>query len=1218
MTLPHATGIFGGLSETHASSAVPEISTVVLNGGGSSVSEGGTATFNVSTVNIPDATSLTWVVTHGTTAAADFTSTTGTVTITSNSGSFGVPTVADNTTEGNETFTVSVTGNVSGTAVSKSSTSITVLDTSQDPSTPQITSFAASPTAIYEGGAASTITLATSDIPNGTQLNWEIANGTNTTNADFTASSGTVTINSNAATISVSAVDDATRNAAVGQTGSDTFGIRIYGTVGGNTVDTTSALTICGIRDETPVIHNIVVPTSVNEGSSANITVEHYDIPTATSMSWELIGSGGSPFSNADFSNSSGTVNSGGDGGSTTLDDTTIISIAPINDNTTEGAETGFIRVSGTSGGVAFTKDSGVFTINDTSTTPPSVDSVTGPSSVNEGAAATINVSTTNIPDGTTLSFTVNHGTSSAADMNVSSGNVTINSNAGAFALTMTADSTTEGSETFTVTVSGTVSGTAVSATSSAITINDTSTTPAQPAINSVTGPTTVNEGSSATINVVTSNIGNGNTLSWSINHSSTASADFGSTSGTVNVSSNAASFTIPIVADSTTEGNETFTVSVAWTVPNGGQGESGTSGVITISDTSQTPAPTYSVTAPASVNEGATGSMSVTTTNVTNGTTLYWTVTPSADFGTTSGSFTVNSNAGSFTVSPTADSTTEGAETGTIAIRTGSTSGTIVATDTFTINDTSTTPVPTYAISAPSSIDEGSSGSFTVTTTNVTNGTVLYFTMNLTGDFASPSGTVAINSNTGSFSRTPTADTTTEGAETCTVSLRTGSTSGTIVATDTFTINDTSTTPPTYSIAGPATLNEGATGTMTVTTTNVANGTTLYWLAGPASDFNTDIGTLTINSNSGTFTITPTADNTTEGTETATIRVYDDAGRTNQVTGRDVDIIDTSTTPPTYAVTAPASINEGSAGTINVTTTNVADSTALYWSVSTGDSPVDFSTSTGTVTITSNAGSFTVTPDADTTTEGSETATITLRTGSQGGTIVATDTFTINDTSQTPAPTYAVTAPASIDEGVAGTMNVTTTNVADSTTLYWSVEPAGDFSTSSGSFSISSNAGSFTATPTADSTTEGAETGTIRIRTGSTSGTIVASDTFTINDTSTAPSQTLTCSNGNNFTLLNQDNSTSETFTATGLNTSGTYNLVVPNPTVTSGSLLCEFSSFFYAMTHQGGGTWTANVRLDRTGTTVGTGSSLCEVKDGFTSLSPTLTRTVYVVQSN
>ena len=67
------------------------------------------------------------------------------------------------------------------------------------------------------------------------------------------------------------------------------------------------------------------------------------------------------------------------------------------------------------------------------------------------------------------------------------------------------------------------------------------------------------------------------------------------------------------------------------------------------------------------------------------------------------------------------------------------------------------------------------------------------------------------------------------------------------------------------------------------------------------------------------------------------------------------------------------------------------------------------------------------------------------------------------------------------VDEGSALTFNVTTANVADATTLYWTVTSAADFSTSTGSFTISSNAGSFSVTPTADTTTEGAETFTLQ-----------------------------------------------------------------------------------------------------------------------------------------
>jgi hypothetical protein len=121
---------------------------------------------------------------------------------------------------------------------------------------------------------------------------------------------------------------------------------------------------------------------------------------------------------------------------------------------------------------------------------------------------------------------------------------------------------------------------------------------------------------------------------------------------------------------------------------------------------------------------------------------------------------------------------------------------------------------------------------------------------------------------------------------------------------------------------------------------------------------------------------------------------------------------------------------------------------------------------------------------------------------GGDGAYDATGDTYTI--TRQAAVPTYSINAPASINEGSAGTINVTTTNVSNGTTLYWDLDQTTDYSTSQGSVSISSNAGSFTITPTADSTTEGAETDTIRLYSDSGRTTEVANDSFTINDTST------------------------------------------------------------------------------------------------------------------
>jgi len=109
----------------------------------------------------------------------------------------------------------------------------------------------------------------------------------------------------------------------------------------------------------------------------------------------------------------------------------------------------------------------------------------------------------------------------------------------------------------------------------------------------------------------------------------------------------------------------------------------------------------------------------------------------------------------------------------------------------------------------------------------------------------------------------------------------------------------------------------------------------------------------------------------------------------------------------PVYAVSpSTASVNEGSSVTFTVTTANVPDGTTLYWSLNTVSGTIntsDFTGAavTGSFTITSGSGSVVLTLANDTTTEGSESFQLQVRTGSTSGTIVATSsTVTIGDTS--------------------------------------------------------------------------------------------------------------------------------------------------------------------------------------------------------------------------
>ena len=316
--------------------------------------------------------------------------------------------------------------------------------------------------------------------------------------------------------------------------------------------------------------------------------------------------------------------------------------------------------------------------------------------------------------------------------------------------------------------------------------------------------PSSINEGSSGTFNVDTTNISNGTTLYWTINHVTTTSADFSATSGSFTINSNIGSFNITTIADSATEGGETFTVSIRTDSTSGTI--VATSNSVTVNDTSIGEASFTFGAIPSSINEGSSGTFNLNTTNISNGTTLYWSIihitTGGADFSATSGSFTINSNTGSFSITTIADSATEGGETFTVSIRTDSTSGTIVATsNSVTVNDTSIGEASFTFGAIPSSINEGSSGTFNLNTTNISNGTTLYWSIiHITtggADFSATSGSFTINSNTGSFSITTIADSATEGSETFTVSILTGSPTGTIVATsNSVTINDTSTTP--------------------------------------------------------------------------------------------------------------------------------------------------------------------------------------------------------------------------------------------------------------------------------------------------------------------------------------------------------------------------------------------------------------------------------------
>lgn len=542
-------------------------------------------------------------------------------------------------------------------------------------------------------------------------------------------------------------------------------------------------------------------------------------------------------------------------------------------------------------------------------------------------------------------------------------------------------------------------------------------------------------------------------------------------------------------------------------------------------------PVSTYAVSPSANnVDEGSALTIDITTANISDGTILRWRVIDRpGDFQINQNLIAIASNSASFTVTPKEDFLLEGPETFRVQLE--KLSGTVVAVSSnITINDTSA--VVLTVVPDETTVDEGDTVTFTVTLTSGTNppGTVYYWTASSSQDFVVSSGSFTLTDGAATFSATLALDATEEGTETVTVSLRIGGIDGDIIATSpSITVNDTSV--PTYAInSNFSSVNEGSPLVFFVSTTGVANGTTLYWTAS-SSDIDPQDGSFVVTGGTGSFAVVPSADATTEGPETFTVSIRTDSvSGTIRATSNTITINDTSV-ESTYAITpASSEINEGSSLTFTVTTTDVANGTTLYWTVS---RPEDFEVSSGSFTINSNSGSFAVTPTEDDITEGPETFTASIRLGGVDGAILATSSIvTINDT------TYSITPTANnVDEGNGLVFNVSTQGVPDGTTLYWTVSRPEDFFAGSGNFIINSNSGSFVVVPTQDATTEGAETFTASVRTGSVEGTVRAtSGTITINDTSLTP----TYSVSSDVNSVNEGDSILFTVSTTGVD-SGT-----------------------------------------------------------------------------
>lgn len=224
---------------------------------------------------------------------------------------------------------------------------------------------------------------------------------------------------------------------------------------------------------------------------------------------------------------------------------------------------------------------------------------------------------------------------------------------------------------------------------------------PAGPGFNPVasatmTGPTSIDEGATATFNVTTWGIPDGPVYWWvsGLTNITTDRITPGLASQAT-ILNNRLTFAITVSANNATAaGAQSYTINFGKV-----QNTALQSITVTVADTSQTA--TYTLTSDASIDEGGGLTFTASGTNIPDGG-YYWTIeTGGGDFTTTSGSLGITDNYGSFIVVPNADATAEGSETFTVALRSGSISGPILVTSAaITINDTSQGQPTPYSLS--------------------------------------------------------------------------------------------------------------------------------------------------------------------------------------------------------------------------------------------------------------------------------------------------------------------------------------------------------------------------------------------------------------------------------------------------------------------------------------------------------------------------------------
>ncbi|MFT3706940.1 MAG: Calx-beta domain-containing protein [Archangium sp.] len=1019
-------------------------------------------------------------------APGDYTSSTGTLSWGSGDTAdkvIVVPITNDTTYEGDETFNVLLAAPTGGATLGTASATATIVDNESPPS-PGVLNFTTTTWSAAENSGSATIRVKrTGGSAGAISVSYaSLSTGSATAGSDYTAVSGTLSWADGDTAVKTFALP-LLNDSLVELT--EAFPLTLSAPTGGATLGTSAGGSFFITDDDVAQPGTLVVSQTalnVREGDGMLVVTVNRTGGSDGAVSVVCGTSDGTAVGGTDFTTVSSTLMwASGDASSKTC------TIAINDDAVTEGDENFTVTLSDATGGAAIGSPSTPVTLVDNDT-PPGTFQFANALVVRaeNGTSATITVRRTNGSTGAvSVNYATSNGTATAgSDYTATSGTLSWANGESAqksFTVPILDDTTYEGSETVTLTLSSPTGGATLGTPSTAtLRITDDETPPPGTISLSATTYTVGENGTSVTITAtrVGGSAGAVTVDFQTANGTASAGSDYVSNAGTLSWAGGDTAnktFTVTITDDAIFEGDETVAISIG--NPTGGASLGTTSATLTITENDPAPAGTLGLSASTYSAAENAGPIVVTVrrTGGSNGAvsvqyaTSNGTATAGSDYTAASGTLSwANGDVAdkTFNIALSNDTTFEGDETINVTLSNvvGATLGASSAVATIVEDDSPSAGTLSFNVTTQTVTEVAMTMSVVVRRTGGSAGAVgcsyatatSATTPNATAgsDFTATSGTLSwANGDTAnkSFTITLVNDSVFEPTEYFDVRLSSPTGGASLGAsTDTITVTDDDPPPPGQLTlaASTASIAENSSGALQLTVSRVggsagaasvqyatSNGTatagadytsstnTLSWADGDATPRVINVGLLddAIYEGNETFTVTlSNATVATLGTITSTV----------------VTITDNELPAPgtlAFSATAYAVAETGMMAVISVTRTggsNGAVGVSYATSNGTASAGSDYTTSSGTLSWAdgnTTARTFAIPILDDAAFEGGETVQLTLSAATGGATLgTSTSTLTITDDESPNPGTLALSATSYAATENGGTVTIT------------------------------------------------------------------------------------------------------------------------------------------------------------------------------------------------